>query len=88
MTYDKYYFTIFDCYDPPMEFSKAPPECTTLKEFLLNRYPHDMGEAEKWYKNIGYTDDTIYTEHIELFRIYTFGWKVCIRRSKGDKNEI
>ena len=48
MTYDKYYFTIFDCYDPSMEFSKAPPE--TLEPYppkIMLDFDHPIGISIK-----------------------------------------
>lgn len=83
-TWDKYYFTLFDheTNGTPIEVSRKQCEYLNLKYFLLDQYNYKMVEVENWYRSIGYTDDSIYDEHIEIHRLHDVGWKVCIRRSK------
>ena len=78
MTYDKYYFTIFDHETDGMyEFSNKCHEYSSIKYFLITEFKDKMDEAEQFYTNTGYK---YIDEYIELIRMYNIGWKVCIHK--------
>jgi hypothetical protein len=75
---DKYYFTIFDHEtDGVYEFSTKYHEYSSIKDFLITEFKDKMKEVEQFYANTGYN---YIDEYIEIIRMHTIGWKVCIRK--------
>ncbi len=73
---DKYYFTIFDHEtDGVYEFSTKHHESSSIKDFLITEFKDKMAEVEQFYVNTGYN---YIDEYIEIIRMHTVGWKVCI----------